>query len=188
MVVQAQATGAASDNPEVKAATRQLADLGRQAMREMHATVGLLRGSEASAPLSPRPGLRELDELITRARDAGMNVGLVRRGTQRELAPTVDLCAYRIIQEALTNVRIHQPAGWTQLQVSYEPDGLLLEIVDRLPAAVAAVSTAGNDVKSGHGLVGMRERAELFGGTLTATELDDGFQVRAFLPYEAPPQ
>jgi signal transduction histidine kinase len=177
IVVQAQALGATAGDERVREATDGIADLGRQAMREMHRTLKLLRGDDA-AELAPQPGLGELPELLERARTAGVGIELAVEGEPRPLAQSVDLSAYRIVQEALTNVVKHAEGAHTQVTLGYRPDALELTIADSGGGAPSAASPGG------HGLVGMRERAALFGGTLTAGPRDGhGFEVRASLPY-----
>ena len=178
IVVQAQALGATAGDERVREATDGIADLGRQAMTEMHRTLKLLRGDEDDpADLAPQPGLGELPELIERARTAGVGVELAVEGEPRPLAQSVDLSAYRIVQEALTNVVKHAGRAHTTVTLGYRPDALELTIADTGGGAPSATP-------GGHGLVGMRERAAMFGGTLTAGPRDGrGFEVRASLPY-----
>jgi signal transduction histidine kinase len=177
IVVQAQALGATAGDEHVREATDGIADLGRQAMKEMHRTLKLLRGDEA-AELAPQPGLGELPELLERARTAGVGIELTVEGEPRPLAQSVDLSAYRIVQEALTNVVKHADSAQTKVTLGYRPDALELTIEDAGDGPPAPASP------DGHGLVGMRERAALFGGTLSAGPRDGrGFEVRASLPY-----
>ena len=177
IVVQAQALGATAGDEHVREATDGIADLGRQTMKEMHRTLKLLRGDDA-AELAPQPGLGELPELLERARTAGVGIELAVEGEPRPLAQSVDLSAYRIVQEALTNVVKHAGRAHTKVTLGYRPDALELTIADSGNGAPSAASPGG------HGLVGMRERAALFGGTLTAGPRDGhGFEVRASLPY-----
>ena len=177
IVVQAQALGATAGDEHVREATDGIADLGREAMKEMHRTLKLLRGDDA-AELAPQPGLGELPELLERARTAGVGIELAVEGEPRPLAQSVDLSAYRIVQEALTNVVKHAGPANTKVTLGYRPDALELTIADSGNGAPSAASPGG------HGLVGMRERAALFGGTLTAGPRDGrGFEVRASLPY-----
>jgi signal transduction histidine kinase len=177
IVVQAQALGATAGDEHVREATDGIADLGRQTMKEMHRTLKLLRGDDA-AELAPQPGLGELPELLERARTAGVGIELTVEGEPRPLAQSVDLSAYRIVQEALTNVVKHAGRAHTKVTLGYRPDALELTIADSGNSAPSAASPGG------HGLVGMRERAALFGGTLTAGPRDGhGFEVRASLPY-----
>jgi signal transduction histidine kinase len=117
-VVQAQALGATVPDDRVTEATTGIADLGRQAMSEMHRTLKLLRANEdEAARRGPQPGLGDLDELLERARAAGLRVQLAVEGEPRPLSQSVDLSAYRIVQEALTNVVKHAgeptpPSRW----------------------------------------------------------------------------
>jgi signal transduction histidine kinase len=179
IVVQAQALGATVPDERVTDATTGIADLGRQAMSEMHRTLKLLRANEGEAATrGPQPGLGDLDELLERARAAGVRVRLAVEGQPRPLPQSVDLSAYRIVQEALTNVVKHAGRADTTVALRYRPDGLELTITDSGDAPLNA------NAGGGHGLVGMRERAAMFGGTLTAGPRDDhGFEVRGMLPY-----
>jgi signal transduction histidine kinase len=189
MVVQAQALGATVDDARVVETTDAIADLGRQAMTEMHRTLRLLRDQDGeAAQRAPQPSLANLDKLIEQSRASGMDVELTVEGEPRPLAQTVDLSAFRIVQEALTNVIKHAGRAHTKVIVGFRPDGLELRITDtgggRLPAPLAE---AGGPVGGGHGVIGMRERAALFGGTLTAVPgIDRGFEVTAVLPYSDP--
>src|SRR4029077_16497983 len=104
MVVEAQALGATLDDPRVTESTHAIADLGRQAMTEMHTTLRLPRSDDDAPDLSPQPGLAQLERLLEQLRRAGLEVELTIEGQPRRLTQGVDLSAYRIIQEALTNV------------------------------------------------------------------------------------
>jgi signal transduction histidine kinase len=179
IVVQAQALGATVRDDRVAAATDGIADLGRQAMAEMHRTLTLLRASDAEAAgREPQPGLADLDGLLERARAAGVPVAVTIEGEPRALSQGVDLSAYRILQEALTNVLRHAGRAPTAVTLGYRADALELTVTDTGDARTTDVAPGG------HGLVGMRERAALFGGTLTAAPCNErGFQVRAVLPY-----
>jgi signal transduction histidine kinase len=182
IVVKAQALGATVPDDRVAEATDGIADLGRQAMAEMHRTLTLLRttGDEA-AERAPQPGLANLDKLLEQSRAAGLDVRLAVEGEPRELSQSLDLSAFRIVQEALTNVRKHAGRARASITVGYRPEALELSVVDSgdTTAATQAPTDGG-----GHGLVGMRERAAMFGGTLTARPREDhGFEVNAVLPY-----
>jgi signal transduction histidine kinase len=180
IVVQAQALRATVPDERVAEATAGIADLGREAMAEMHRTLKLLRaGEDQAAERAPQPGLGDLDDLLERSRAAGLRVDLAVEGDPRPLAQSVDLSAFRILQEALTNVVKHAGRAHTTVLLSYRADALELTVTDTGDGATAPVPTPG-----GHGLVGMRERAALFGGTLTAGPRGDhGFEVHAVLPY-----
>ena len=180
IVVQAQALGATVEDPRVTEATGAIAGLGREAMAEMHRTLKLLRArDDDTAQRAPQPGLSDLDGLIERSRTAGVQVELAVEGDPRPLPQSVDLSAFRIVQEALTNVVKHAGRAPTRVMVGYGPDALELTIRD------TGDRTAGPPVAgAGHGLIGMRERAALFGGTLSAGPCaDHGFEVHASLPY-----
>ena len=178
IVVQAQALGATADDERVREATDGIADLGRQAMTEMHRTLKLLRGADGAAELAPQPGLGELPELLERTRTAGVGVELAVEGEPRALSQSVDLSAYRIVQEALTNVVKHAGRAQATITLGYRPDALELTIADSGDGSAASAGPGG------HGLIGMRERAAMFGGTLSAGPRDGrGFEVRASLPY-----
>jgi signal transduction histidine kinase len=181
IVVQAQALGATVDDPRVTEATDGIADLGRSAMTEMHRTLRLLRGSTGTAERSPNPGLADLDGLLARSRAAGVPVHVTVEGEPRTLPASVDLSAFRILQEALTNVVKHAGRARTTVLLGYGDHALELRVRDdgARPADDEPPAADG-----GHGLIGMRERAALFGGTLTAGPCDgSGFEVRALLPY-----
>jgi signal transduction histidine kinase len=181
IVVQAQALGATAPDERVRAATDGIAELGRQTMTDMHRTLKLLRaGGDDAAPFAPQPGLGDLDLLLSRSRAAGVDVEMTVAGEPRDLPLSVDLSAFRIVQEALTNVVKHAGGARTTVTIEYRPRSLELTIVDEGEGA-ARNGSAG---PGGHGLVGMRERAALFGGTLDAGPRDGrGFEVRASLPY-----
>jgi signal transduction histidine kinase len=182
IVVQAQALRATVPDERVAATTTDIADLGREAMAEMHRTLKLLRaGEDHGAERAPQPGLADLDELLDRSRAAGLHVELAVEGDPHPLAQSVDLSAFRILQEALTNVIKHGGRAHTTVLLGYHRDALELTITD------TGDGTASPTAPGGHGLVGMRERAALFGGTLVAGPRGDhGFQVHAVLPYSQP--
>jgi len=147
----------------------------------MRRLLGVLRiDVDEAAALAPQPGLDRIDELVEAARAAGTPVRLTLSGTPAPLPVGVDLSAYRIVQEALTNARQHAPGAAVEVEVAYTDDMLRLRIRDDGPG-----STQANP--SGHGLHGMRERAALAGGTLTAGPAEaGGFLVEATLPVSEP--
>jgi signal transduction histidine kinase len=148
-----------------------------------------------AAPLLPAPGLADLDRLVARTASAGVQVDVNRRGTRRELPAGLDLSAYRIVQEALTNVVKHARTSSCQVLIGYGHDELVLEVTDSgagLPAMALAGDAAPASVfrdaigGSGHGIIGMRERVSLLGGEFSAGPLPGyGFQVSAHLPLPA---
>lgn len=183
IVVKAQALGATVPDDRVAEATDGIADLGRQAMAEMHRTLKLLRTTDdEAAERAPQPGLANLDKLLEQSRAAGLDIDLAVEGEPRELSQSLDLSAFRIVQEALTNVVKHAGRARASVTVGYRPKALELSIVDSGDGT--ATPARGVATPGGHGLIGMRERAALFGGTLTARpRADRGFEVNAVLPY-----
>jgi signal transduction histidine kinase len=153
---------------------------GREALAEMRRLLGVLRTPD-SGPSStvPQPSLRRLPELVREAADAGLRVEVRVVGEPAELPPGRELAAFRIIQEALTNVRRHAHAATARVALTYSPDSLTIDVTDD--------GRGRSDGHAGHGLIGMRERAALYGGTLEAGPADDGgFRVTAVLPAGEP--
>jgi signal transduction histidine kinase len=150
---------------------------GREALSELRTVLGALRAEEDAGPdRGPLPGVADLGELARRSRDAGVDVDVVVEGTERPVPPGVGLSAFRIVQEALTNVRKHSTATSARVVLRYAPDRLLVQIVDDGQALSRSAST-------GHGLVGMRERVTIFGGELaTGPRAGGGYEVLAVLP------
>jgi signal transduction histidine kinase len=181
MVIQAQALGATAHDPAAaRRGAATIAELGRDAMNEMHRTLALMRPDRAGEERSPQPALDDLGPLLDRAQTAGVEVQLSVTGQARPLPAGVELSAYRIVQEALTNVIKHSGSDRATVSLRYGGDRLELEVVDEGGGAVAQGVPS-----SGHGLVGMRERVALFGGSLDAGPVQDrGYRVRATLPYD----
>jgi signal transduction histidine kinase len=179
----------ASAPAEALRALRAVELTGRGALEELRRILGLLRDDETAQPsLAPAPGIADLGELADGVRAAGTPVSLTVTGGVAELPPAAALTVYRIIQEALTNVVKHARGATAAVQVAGEPDGVRITVTnDGRPVVastgVAGRAAAGPEVAGRHGIVGMRERAAVFGGTLDAAPLaDGGFQVTAFLP------
>ena len=137
-------------------------ETGRQAVGELHRMLGILRKSEPD--LAPSPSLRRVDELVEQVRSAGLDTTLDVQGEPADLAPGVDMSAYRIVQEALTNALRYAPGSTVGVTVTYGRDLQLVVADDGARVNGKAPATPG----SGHGIVGMRERAALFGGELDA--------------------
>jgi signal transduction histidine kinase len=155
----------------------------RRALHEMRLLVGMLRDpGDRPAELSPVPGLADLDRLIADTAVAGVAAEVDIEGEIRPLPPAADLSAYRIVQEALTNVVRHAGPTHARVTIGYRPGEVIIEVTDDGPRGQAPrpIARAGG----GHGLIGMRERAALFGGTLDAGPHAGGFRVRATLPIE----
>jgi len=182
MVVQAQAIAATGGGDhDQQSALAGMADLGREALSEMHRMLGVLRVQGAGSPeREPNPGVRDLEPLIARTREAGLDASLVVEGPSRELPPGVDLSVYRIVQEALTNVIRHAAATHAVVTLSYSPDVLEVTVLDDGVGPPAGA----NGSPAGHGLVGMRERVGLFGGRLETGRRGQGagYRVHASLP------
>jgi signal transduction histidine kinase len=168
-------------------AARTLASIetaSRTAMGEMRRLLGVLRDDRSGADLAPAPGLADVGQLITGTADAGVRVQLEIRGARRPVPPGVDLAAYRIIQEALTNVVKHARTTAARVVVTYADDAMCLEITDDGHGAPAAAVAA----SAGHGIAGMAERVSLFGGEFHAGPLPGrGFRVAARLPVDPGP-
>lgn len=154
---------------------------GQQALTEMRRLLGVLRQVEDAPLLVPQPGLDQLGALVEQAREAGLGVDLAVDGAVRPLSPGTDLSAYRIVQEALTNVIRHAPGARTTVRVIYSDRDVTLDVAD-----AGGVGAASPPNGAAHGIVGMRERAALYGGTLEAGPREGGgFAVRVRLPIEA---
>jgi len=138
----------------------------------------MLRGETAGR--SPQPGLAQLPELVAELRRPGLEVSLETVGTPRAVGGALDVSAYRVVQEALTNVLKHAGPCRVGVRIEYRPDDLLLQVRDD-GAGLRAASTGG--LSGGHGLVGMRERARMFGGDVEAgPAAGGGWAVAARLP------
>ena len=155
----------------------------REAMVEMRRLLDVLREEDAS--YVPQPGLSRLGDLLDEARAAGVSVELVEEGERRELSAGIDLVAFRVLQEALTNVRKHSGADAARVALRFGKDDLDLEIVNPLSGGI---NRNGQSPAGGHGLIGMRERVQLFGGSFEAgPDVDGAFRVHAVLPLEEQP-
>lgn len=159
------------------------------ALTETRRVVGLLRADSDTVERDPQPGLDRLDELVERGRHAGLTIERQVIGVPRRLPAGVEVSAYRIVQEALSNAAKHAPGSQVRVELGYEADGLRVVVTNGAGDTAAAGPGAGAaDLGGGHGLVGMRERAAMLGGTLVAEPLSDagfdaGFTVFARLPY-----
>jgi signal transduction histidine kinase len=184
MVVQASAGEEVFDTDPDRAreALSAVASTGRAALAELRRLLGVIRteGDDQGPSFAPQPGIERLDVLLGQVRDTGLAVELSVLAEPRGLPEAVGLCAYRIVQEALTNTLKHADASGAQVQVRYGPDALELQVLDDGRGASAVNGDTG-----GHGIIGMRERVALFGGELTAApRAEGGYSVRARLPLE----
>jgi signal transduction histidine kinase len=183
MVIQAGAARQVlrSSPEEAEASLLSVESTGREAMTELRRFLGALDDDDEAAGLAPQPGIGELPTLLDRVREAGLPASLEVDGSPRSIPPSLDVTAYRIVQEALTNALRYARRAATLVRLSWEPDQLRLEILDDGPEAAAAEG-------SGRGLVGMRERAALVGGRLEAgPRVGGGYAVRAWLPLDPGP-
>jgi signal transduction histidine kinase len=181
MVVQAGAARTVLNRQPERAAEALLAveGSGREALSELRRLLGLLTDADSEPALSPQPGLDQLDRLVQRVTQAGLRVDVRIDGIPRPLPPGLDLTAYRIIQEALTNALKYAGGARTEVRVGYEECELRLTVLDS--GGPVSNGTAG----AGRGLMGMHERVAVYGGELEAGRRPEGgFAVRARLPLE----
>jgi signal transduction histidine kinase len=180
MVVQAQAGPRLLDDAEqARGVFRSIEASGREALVELRRLLGILRTGDEQLAIGPQPGLGSLEALLEQVREAGLPVELRIEGERAPLPPGIDLSAYRIVQEALTNTLKHAGHAQAQIVIRYGPSALEVAVVDDGRGSSARVNG------SGHGLIGMRERVALYGGTLeTGGRREGGYEVRARLPLE----
>ena len=156
-------------------------------LAELRRVLGVLR--TGGQDTIPQPGLADLDALLDSARSGGVSVTVTCSGNPVALSEGVDLSAYRIVQEALSNAMRHAPGSHVQVDMAYRGDSLALEVRNDVGSRTAPVLVGSGDhaVGGGHGIIGMRERAAMLGGSLDAGPTEDGgFQVSAVLPVSPP--
>jgi signal transduction histidine kinase len=175
-------SGSGAAGSEVLAAIERT---GRDALAELRRMLGVLRDDDRLAPLEPQPGLAQLDELLAGARAAGVDVQLEQVGDLTGLPSGLDLAAYRVVQESLTNITKHVGPTHVRLALREQAGVLVIEVVDD-GAPAAGLPHREGDLSGGHGLVGMRERVGLYGGTVSAVPYGSGFRVLARLPIVEP--
>jgi signal transduction histidine kinase len=182
-VVVLQAAGARASGQASDGTLEKIEHSGRQALTEMRRLLGVLREHDEEPALAPQPGLCELPALAESVRAAGLPVRLVVDGSGAPLPAAVDVSAYRIVQEALTNVLKHAGSAHAEVSIGYVDDTVTIEVTDDGPGLEAADPVWAEAAQGGRGLTGMRERVALFGGDLRAgPRPDGGFTVRARLP------
>jgi signal transduction histidine kinase len=179
-VIVLQARGArhalATEPADARGALDSIEETAVQALAEMRRLLGMLRESDDEVALAPQPSLAHLDELVAHIREAGVPVDVHVEGAPRDLAPGVDLSAYRIVQEALTNALKHAGPTRARVVIRYGEDSIQLEVEDSGKGGATTQD-------GGHGLAGIRERVELFGGDLeSGPRSNGGYAVRATLP------
>jgi signal transduction histidine kinase len=186
MVIQTMAARevAGSDGAAAAAALGAVQTSGRDALQELRGMVGVLRRGDVDLVAPWAPGLDQLGRLAERAQASGLPVELEIVGEQRRLPPTIELLAFRVVQEALTNAIKHAGSARTTVTVTFSSDALELEVRDNGPGGLTGHELTG----AGHGLVGMRERVELVDGVLSAGPRPlGGFRVYAHLPLAGVP-
>ncbi|MET9515097.1 histidine kinase [Streptomyces sp. NPDC002994] len=180
VAIQAEAAPYRVENPppELEQAFVTIRENAVAALTELRRVLGVVRAEDYEAPDAPQPTLAELDGLIANVRDAGLNVDKAVTGSVRELPQGVELSAYRIIQEALSNALRHAPGSTAKVEVSYVLGGLGLRIVNTAPQGLVKPSPG-----AGHGITGMRERVAMLNGEMTAEATEDGgYEVAVFVP------
>ncbi|QFZ75161.1 two-component sensor histidine kinase [Streptomyces fagopyri] len=182
VAIQAEAAPYRVENPppELEQAFVTIRENAVAALTELRRVLGVVRAEDYEAPDAPQPTLADLEALLANVRDAGLSVEKVVTGAVRELPQGVELSAYRIVQEALSNALRHAPGATARVEIGYVLGGLGLRIVNGpAPATNLVKSTHG----AGHGITGMRERVTMLDGEMTTGETDDGgYEVTVFLP------
>jgi signal transduction histidine kinase len=184
IAVQAGAAAEEATTDPAREALGLIQQTSRQVLAELRSMLDMLASDEAGPGLAPQPSLAEVDQLVAQSRTAGLPVELVVTGQRRELPAIVDLAAYRIVQEALTNTRTHAGPAHARVELRYTDNTLALEVTDDGRAAAGQPGNGGG----GRGLVGMRERVALVGGKLeVGPRPGGGFRVAAELPLDGGP-
>ncbi len=185
IAIQAEAAPYRVENtpPELATSFATIRENAVAALTELRRILGVVRSEDPDAfvesdPEAPQPTLATLDALLTSVRGAGLTVEAVITGAARPLPQGVELSAYRIVQEALSNALRHSPGAEARVEISYVLGGIGLRIVNGVPSRLAKPSPG-----AGHGMLGMRERVQMLGGEMTADHTEEGgFEVAAFLP------
>jgi signal transduction histidine kinase len=186
-VINVQAQGAQraleSDPDATRAALSAIETASREGLDEMRRLLAVLRETDGPVPLQPMPGLDSLPGLVQRTRAAGLAVKVEVIGEPHEVGHGVELTAYRVIQEALTNALRHGQLGEATVRLTWSPDQLDIDVVNPIGPARGHEARSGEAERVGQGLIGMRERVALYAGTLESRATPDGqFAIRASLP------
>nr|WP_107120179.1 histidine kinase [Streptomyces regalis] len=182
VAIQAEAAPYRVENPppELERAFATIRENAVAALTELRRVLGVVRAEDYEAPDAPQPTLADLDALLANVRDAGLDVEKTVTGAVRALPQGVELSAYRIVQEALSNSLRHAPGASARVEIGYVLGGLGLRIVNGPPPAPALVKPSPG---AGHGITGMRERVTMLNGEMTAGPSDEGgYEVTVFLP------
>ncbi|GGY43372.1 sensor histidine kinase [Streptomyces omiyaensis] len=182
VAIQAEAAPYRVENPppELEQAFRTIRENAVAALTELRRILGVVRAEDYEAPDAPQPTLADLDGLVANVREAGLDVGLTVTGAVRELPQGVELSAYRIVQEALSNVLRHAPGAAAKVELGYVLGGLGLRVVNG-PARGPVKPSPG----AGHGITGMRERVTMLGGEMTDGPTEEsGYEVAVFVPVQ----
>ncbi|MER6467362.1 sensor histidine kinase [Streptomyces collinus] len=185
VAIQAEAAPYRVENPppELEQAFATIRENAVAALTELRRVLGVVRAQDYEAPDAPQPTLADLDALLANVREAGLEVTKTVTGAVRELPQGVELSAYRIVQEALSNTLRHAPGADARVEIGYVLGGLGLRIVNGPPPAPHLVKPSPG---AGHGVTGMRERVSMLGGEMTAgPAADGGHEVTVFLPVPA---
>ncbi|MEV0039754.1 histidine kinase [Streptomyces sp. NPDC050804] len=180
VAIQAEAAPYRVENPppELEQAFVTIRENAVAALTELRRVLGVVRAEDYQAPDAPQPTLADLDGLLGNVRDAGLTVEKTVTGAVRELPQGVELSAYRIVQEALSNALRHAPGSTATVEIAYVLGGLGLRIVNTAPRGLVKPSPG-----AGHGITGMRERVSMLNGEMTADLTEDGgYEVAAFIP------
>ncbi|HET9944937.1 MAG TPA: sensor histidine kinase [Actinomycetes bacterium] len=189
MTVQAGAERLAlgDSRPQTSQVLQQIEATGRQTMQEMRRLLGILRDPDDDADRKPQPGLAQVGALAAGMSRAGIEVAVHLEGGAGALSPGLDVSAYRIVQEALTNVLRHAGASRATVRIEHAPTCLTIEVTDNGRGRAAGLDGPGQGPGPGHGIAGMRERAALYGGSVEAGPVSGGgWRVLAVLPTEPP--
>jgi signal transduction histidine kinase len=165
------------------AAFTEIATEARAALDDLRAVLGVLRTADGDVPQAPQPCLADLPQLLERMRTNGMNVAFSEHGIRTPLSAAVELCGYRVVQEALTNSARHARGAPVEVTIDYRAAEIALTITDLGAGPPGFRSTKDG---AGYGLIGMRERVAALGGQVAAAQLDTGFQVEARVPIQTP--
>jgi signal transduction histidine kinase len=182
VAIQAEAAPYRVENPppELERAFATIRENAVAALTELRRVLGVVRAEDYEAPDAPQPTLADLDGLLTNVRDTGLTVEKAVTGAVRELPPGVELSAFRIVQEALSNSLRHAPGASARVEIGYVLGGLGLRIVNGPPPAPDLVKPSPG---AGHGITGMRERVSMLNGEMTAGRTaEGGYEVAVFLP------